>query len=248
MGMNLSDAELARYEWQLDVPGFGLPQQQKLKSATVLVSRAGGVGGAAALYLAAAGIGKLIIAHGGNLQEPDLNRQVLMRHDYLGKPRVDCAAKTLVELNPDVQVETVAQHINSNNVDDLVSRADLVVDAAPRFEERLLMNHHAVRHGRTMVECAMYEMQLSMTVIIPGRTPCLACLFPEKPPLWNRRFPVFGAVSGVAGAMMAMEAIKVLCGLGEPLAGKMFVMDLRDYSTRAIALARNPRCEICGKL
>lgn len=242
----LSAEELETYEWQMSVPGFGEKGQRALKAACVLVSRCGGVGGAAAYHLAAAGIGRLVLAHGGNLRKSDLNRQILMTHDWLGKPRVESARQRLRELNPRLVVEAVPENITEANAQALVSRADLIVDCAPLFEERLLMNREAVGQSKPLVDCAMYELQAQITCVIPGRTPCLACLYPDKPPAWKRQFPVFGAVAGMIGAYGAMEAIKIIAGLGEPLAGKMLLFDLRDGAVRRVAIARNPGCRVCG--
>ena len=242
----LTDAERAVYEWQLCVPGFGEAGQERLKAASVLVSRVGGVGGTVAYQLAAAGVGRLVLAHAGNLRANDLNRQLLMAHDGVGQPRVELAARRLRELNPRVAVETVPENVGEANVRDLVERVDLVVDCAPRFEERFLMNREAVRQGKPLVEGAMYELDAQLTTIVPGRTPCLACLYPEAPPAWQRRFPVFGAVAGTVGCLAAMEAIKVLAELGEPLLGQMLVCDLRSMTFRKVAIRRDPQCAVCG--
>jgi molybdopterin/thiamine biosynthesis adenylyltransferase len=228
------------------VPGFGEGGQQRLKGATVLVSRVGGLGGAVAYNLAAAGVGHLILAHAGNIRPADLNRQLLMTHAGLGRPRVESASRRLAELNPAVRITPVAENVSDTNAEHLVGRADLVVDAAPLFAERFALNRAAVRLGRPMVECAVYELQVQVTTILPGRTPCLACLYPEDPPAWRRRFPVFGAVAGTAGGLAAMEAIKVLSGLGEPLGGRLLTLDLRSMTTQCITLARRPDCLVCG--
>ena len=140
-----------------------------------------------------------------------------------------------------------AENISEANAARLIGQADLVVDCAPLFEERFLMNREAVRQGKTMVECAMYELQAQITTIIPGRTPCLACLYPEAPPDWRRQFPVFGAVSGMVGCLGAMEAIKMLTGLGEPLLGKLLTCDLRTMSYRKLNTRRQPKCPVCGR-
>src|SRR5688572_2190481 len=140
----LTDDERVRYQWQLWVRDFGDEGQRRLKAACVLVSRIGGVGGTAALHLAAAGVGKLIIAHAGPLRLDDLNRQTLMTTDWIGRPRVESAKRRLQELNPLVEIETVAENINQANATALVCRADLVIAAAPLFAERLLMNGQAV--------------------------------------------------------------------------------------------------------
>jgi molybdopterin/thiamine biosynthesis adenylyltransferase len=244
----LSPDERRRYEWQLSVPDFGDESQRRLKAARVLISRIGGVGGSAALQLAAAGVGRLIVAHAGNLRLDDLNRQTLMTTDWLGKPRVESAARRLGELNPLVAIETVAENVTESNAADLVSRADVVIGAAPLFEERLLMNREAVRQRKPLVDCAMYELEGRLTTILPGRTPCLECLYPERPPHWKRQFPVFGAVAATVGSLAAMEAIKVIAGQGEPLAGRLLLFDLRDMSFRVVSISRRSDCPVCGSV
>ena len=247
-GKPLTDAERAVYEWQLTVPGFGVPGQEKLKGASVLISRVGGVGGAVAHQLAAAGVGRLVLAHAGNLRANDLNRQLLMSYAGIGEPRVEQAAQRLRELNPFIEVEAVAENVSEANVLRLAEKVDLIVSCAPLFAERLLMNRAAVAQGKPLVDCAMYELEAQLTTVLPGRTPCLACLYPSEPPAWQRQFPVFGAVAGTVGCLGAMEAIKVLAGLGEPLLGRMLVCDLRDMTFRKVALQRNPDCLVCGQL
>jgi molybdopterin-synthase adenylyltransferase len=244
---SLTDFERSRYEWQMWVPGFGEAGQRRLKAASVLISRVGGVGGAVAYELAAAGLGRLVLAHGGNLRASDLNRQLLMTQDWIGKPRVECAARRLRELNPLIAIEAVPENVTAGNAAALVDRVDLVVDCAPRFEERFLMNREAVRRNIPLVECAMFELEARLTTILPGRTPCLACLAPEAPSWWKRQFPVFGAVSGMIGCLGAMEAIKVLAGIGEPLAGRLLTCDLRRNSFKLLQLKRDPQCSVCRR-
>lgn len=244
----MSEAERVYYEWQLDVPGFGEVGQAKLKAATVLISRVGGLGGLVAYQLAAAGVGHLILAHAGNIQPADLNRQLLMTHAGVGQSRVESAARRLAELNPHVHFTPIPENVSDANADRLVSQADLVVDCAPLFTERFALNRAAIRQGKPMVECAVYELQAQLTTILPGRTPCLACLYPEDPPAWQRRFPIFGAVAGSVGCLAAMEAIKVLSGLGEPLAGRLLMMDLRSMSFQIIELHRRMDCSVCGSV
>jgi molybdopterin/thiamine biosynthesis adenylyltransferase len=241
----LTDAERSVYEWQLWVAGFGEAGQERLKGASVLVSRCGGVGGVVAYQLAAAGVGRLVLAHAGEVRANDLNRQLLMSHDGIGRPRVEQAARRLRELNPFVEVETVAENVTEENAERLVGRADLVMSCAPLFRERLLLNRAAVAQGKPLVDCAMYELEMQLTTVVPGRTPCLACLYPEEPPAWRREFPVFGAVAGAVACLGAMEAIKVLAGLGEPLLGKMLVADLRDMTFRKVAVTRRSGCLVC---
>jgi molybdopterin/thiamine biosynthesis adenylyltransferase len=243
---SLTDEERAVYEWQLWVPEFGEAGQERLKGASVLVSRCGGLGSVVAYELAAAGVGKLVIAHAGNVKPSDLNRQLLMTHDWLGKPRVESAERRLKELNPRLEIVAVGENINEDNAAGIVGQVDLIVDCAPLFTERFAMNRQAVLQGKPIVECAMYDMEAQLTSIIPGETPCLACLHPADPPAWKREFPVFGAVSGTIGCLGAMEAIKLLAGFGEPLTGRMLTCDLRDMTFRVRSLSRNANCTVCG--
>jgi len=243
---HLSDAERSRYEWQLWVQGFGEDSQRKLKASSVLVSRCGGVGGLIAYQLAAAGVGRLVLAHAGTLKPSDLNRQLLMRDDWIGRPRVECAAQRLRELNPQVIVEAVAENIGPDNAERLVRGVDVIADGAPLFEERFAMNREAVRQRKPLVECAVFEMEAQITSIVPGQTPCLECWCREKPAHWKRQFPVFGAVSGTVGSLGAMEVIKLLTNLGEPLLGRLLVCDLRSMSFRTLRLKRDASCTVCG--
>lgn len=242
----LTELEKSIYEWQMCVPGFGEMAQRQLKGASVLISRSGGVGGAVALELAAAGVGQLVLAHAGNLKPSDLNRQILMTYDYLGKPRVECAASRLRDVNPRLKVVPVPENVTEANVAMLVKQADVVIDCAPLFEERFLLNQEAIRQNKPMVECAMYDLEIRLTTFLPGKTPCLACICPGAPADWRRQFPVFGAVSGTVGCLGAMEAIKMLTGLGNPLLGKLLVGDLRTMSFRTLALKTDPHCRVCS--
>ncbi|MBI5774387.1 MAG: HesA/MoeB/ThiF family protein [Verrucomicrobia bacterium] len=243
----LTAQERARYEWQMWVDDFGEAGQRKLKAASVLVTRVGGVGGCAAYQLAAAGVGRLILAHAGNLKPSDLNRQLLMTTDWLDKPRVESATRRLRELNPNVEIVAVPENISEENAARLVKQADVVVDAAPLFRERFLLNRECVRQRKPMVECAMFDFDAHLTTFIPGRTPCLACLYPEDPAHWKREFPVFGAVAGTVGALGAAEVIKLIAGIGEPLAGRLLTMHLRDMTFRTMKIRREPGCAVCGE-
>lgn len=246
--IKLNPEEQKTYEWQIWVPDFGEEGQEKLKAATVLVSRCGGLGSVVAYELAAAGVGRLVLAHGGNIKHSDLNRQLLMTYDWLGRPRVESAVRRLRELNPHIEIEGIAENINENNAEQIISEVDAIVDCAPLFEERFLMNREAVRRKIPLIECAMYDLEAQITTILPGKTPCLCCIYPEKPQAWKREFPVFGAVSGTVGCMGAMEAFKVLAGFGEPLAGKLLSFDLGFMQFKQIKIHRNPDCQCCSHL
>lgn len=243
---DLTETDRALYEWQMWVPGMGEEGQRKLKGASVLISRVGGLGGLVALELAAAGVGRLILAHGGNLKLPDLNRQLLQTRDHLGKSRMDSIVLRLKDLNPDCEIVGAPENVSEANADALVADADLVVDAAPLFQERLALNAAAVRARKPMVECAMHTLEATLTTFIPGTTGCLACYVQEVPASWTRQFPVFGAVSGTVACLGAMEVIKLITGIGPPLAGEMLCMDLSRMSFRHLKLPLRPDCEVCG--
>lgn len=242
----LTPEERAIYEWQMSVPDFGESGQRKLKGASVLISRVGGLGGMVAYQLAAAGVGRLVLAHAGNLKPSDLNRHLLQRHDRIGQPRIETLERRLRELNPRLDIVGVGENVSETNAERLVAQAEVIVDAAPLFEERFALNRAALEARKPMVECAMYSLEAHLTTILPGRTACLRCLYPEKPPHWTREFPVIGAVSGTAGCLGAVEVIKLITGLGEPLAGVLLVMDLGSMHFRRLRTARRPDCPSCG--
>lgn len=241
----LSDEELSIYGWQMDLPGFGAERQRRLKGASVLVSRCGGLGGAAAFQLAAAGVGRLVIAHGGVVKPGDLNRQLLQQADRIGRPRLESIRERLLAFNPRMEVVGIAEHASPRNAERLVGMADIVIDAAPLFEERLALNDAAMRLGRPLVEAAMYGWDAQVTTFLPGRG-CLRCLHPETPLDWRRRFPVLGAVSGTAGCIAAAEAVKLITGLGRPLVGTLLRLDLEFGTVRRLRFARDPACPACG--
>lgn len=248
MKHELTDEDRAIHEWQMWVPGVGEDGQRKLKNASVLVSRVGGLGGVVALELAAAGVGKLVLAHAGDLKPSDLNRQLLQTHDHIGRPRMESIVRRLRELNPRLEVMGVEENVTTVNAARLVGEVDVIVDAAPMFEERLALNDAAMRQGKPMVECAMHSLEASVTTFIPGRTGCLRCYVPEVPPTWRRQFPVFGAVSGTAGCIGAMEVIKLITGIGQPLAGELLTLDLGTNTCRRVKLPKRADCETCSGL
>jgi molybdopterin/thiamine biosynthesis adenylyltransferase len=242
----LTPEERAIYEWQMWVPGFGEEGQRKLKGASVLISRVGGLGGVVAYQLAAAGLGKLVLAMGGKVKPSDLNRHLQQSHRRIGEPRMPAVAARLRELNPRLEVVAIEENATEANAASLVAQADVIVDAAPLFEERYALNHAAVAAGKPMVECAMYSLEAHITTIIPHRTPCLRCLNPEPPPDWKRQFPVIGAVSGTVGCLAAMEVIKLLTGLGKPLTGTLLTTDLGTMRFHRLKIDRRNDCPVCG--
>lgn len=246
--LNLTPTELERYRRQIMLPGFGEDAQRQLKKTTVLVTGVGGLGGTAALYLAVAGIGRLILVRGGDLRLDDMNRQILMTHDWVNRPRVFKAKETLERINPDVQVDAICEYITPDNVDRLVQSADLALDCAHNFDERNWLNAACVRWQKPMIEAAMNDMEAYLTTIVPGQTPCLSCIFPEKPD-WDRRgFGVLGAVSGTLACLTALEAIKLITGLGESLRSQLLTMNFNHMEFVKRRPYHDPNCPVCGGL
>jgi molybdopterin/thiamine biosynthesis adenylyltransferase len=231
----------------MTLPGFTAEHQGRLKGSTALVAGVGGLGGTAALYLAVAGIGRLRLAHYGDLTLSNMNRQILMRHGWVGRSRVVQAKKTIEEINPDVSVEIFDKGTTDDNAGGLLGGADIAISARPGFGERRALNRACVRRGVPMVEAAMNGMEGYLFNILPGVTPCLSCVYPEDDPGWEELgFPVLGAVSGMLGCLMAIEAVKILTGYGRPLVSEMLHFNTSGMDFRRMRLARDPGCPVCG--
>jgi len=243
----LSDAELEHYRRQLMLKGFTVEHQRRLKESTVLAAGIGGVGGTAALYLAVAGIGRLVFAHYGNLTLSNMNRQILMKHDWIGKSRVVQAKKTIEEISPGVEVDIYDERTSDSNIDKLLEGVQIALSARPNFQERRILNSACVKKGIPMVEAAMNGMEGYLFNIIPKVTPCLNCLYPDVDPEWEELgFPVLGAVSGMLGCLMAIEAVKLLTGYGKPLLSQMLLFNTADMDFRRLNIRRDEHCRVCG--
>jgi molybdopterin/thiamine biosynthesis adenylyltransferase len=246
----LTQFELQRYERQLRLDGFGTAAQRRLKASSVFISRVGGVGGTAAMNLVRAGIGKVVLAHHGKVEPEFLNRCQLFFTADLGRPFVEVWAERLKSINPDVEVVVTQENVGESNVADLVGEADLIVDGAPMFEERYLMNSEAVRQNKPLCMGAMYGMEGYVTAIVPGETPCLACIYPEKPEYWTsiKVFPAIGPGPVIVGTTAALEAIKLLTGFGTPLKGVLWFFDLETNNAKRLHVSRRPDCPVCAHL
>lgn len=243
----LSGVELERYRRQLMLNGFTPEHQLALKNSTALIAGIGGLGGTAALYLAVAGIGKMIFAHYGNLTLSNMNRQVLMTHDWICKSRVVQGKRSIEAVNPDVEIEIHNERTTNENVEGLLKGVDIALSARPTFYERRALNRACVKTGMPMVEAAMNGMEGYIFNVVPGKTPCLHCVYPEDDPAWEELgFPVLGAVSGMLGCLMAIETIKLLTGYGKPLLSRMLVYNTFDIEFRKVRLHRDPDCAVCG--
>ncbi len=248
MQTGLSEREIERYRRQMMLKGFTVRHQKRLKDSTALIAGVGGLGGTAALYLAVAGIGKLVLAHYGRLTQSNMNRQVLMRHDSIGKGRVEQAMKTIKDINPDVEVVIYDERTEEGNIGKLLGGVNIAISARPNFQERRVLNAGCVERGIIMVEAAMNGMEGYLFNVIPNVTPCLHCLYPEDDPQWEELgFPVLGAVSGALGCLMAIEAIKLLTGYGKPMISQMLLFSTLDMDFRKVKIHRDGDCPICGE-
>lgn len=235
-----------RFSRQLKL--LGKEGQQKLKDATVMIAGIGGLGGTTAIYLAAAGVGKLIIAHEGKIALPDLNRQILMDSSKMGEDRIPTAVENIKRINPNVVIEAYPEKISYGRSHKWIKESDIVVDARYDFPERYVLNRLCIDLKKPMVESAMSGFEISLTTIIPGETACLSCIFPNQEPDWEPfGFPVLGATSGIAGCIAALEVIKVLTGIGEPLYNKLYRLNSLNYSSHIFQLKRNSSCMHCSK-
>lgn len=246
----LSPRERARYARHLVLPEVGSEGQQRLRAGRVLVVGAGGLGSPAALYLAAAGVGRIGIADGDEVELSNLQRQILHTDADVGRPKTASARAALQARNPLVEVEELGR-LDAAAVADAIARFDVVVDGSDNFTARYLLNDACVRAGRPYVFGAVHRFQGQVAVFGLAGGPCYRCLHPEPPPAGLvascADAGVLGVLPGVIGSLQAVEALKLLLGLGQPLSGRMLIFDALAASFDEIALARDPRCPACGE-
>jgi molybdopterin/thiamine biosynthesis adenylyltransferase len=244
--MSFSDDEVERYARHLVLREVGGPGQQRLKAARVLIVGAGGLGAPAALYLAAAGVGTLVLADADKVDVSNLQRQVIYTQDDVGRGKVEAAADRLTALNPHVHIERVPVHLEAANARALVRGCDLVLDGTDDFATRFTVNAACVAEHVTLVSGAIGRWTGQVGVF--RCAPCYRCLVPEIPPEAETcsAVGVVGALAGVVGSMMALEAIKVLTGAGAPLSGRLLIYDGLSAETRTVKIGPDPECEVCG--
>lgn len=247
----LTSAELARYSRQILLERFGVEGQRKLAGARVLVIGAGGLGSPAALYLAAAGVGTLGIADFDQVELHNLQRQLLHDTAAVGRPKVVSAADRLGALNPFVRVVAHGQGVTPENAIALFSGYDVIVDGTDNFGARYLNNDAAALARRPLVYGSVFKFDGQVAVFDPaGGGPCYRCLFPEPPAPGSvpgcGEAGVIGALCGVIGSLQALEAIKLVTGLGEPLRGRLLAYDALQQQFQTLTLPRDPGCALCG--
>jgi adenylyltransferase/sulfurtransferase len=247
----LSSSELARYSRHILLPGVGVEGQRKLAAARVLVVGAGGLGSPAALYLAAAGVGTIGIADFDRVELHNLQRQILHDTAAIGRPKVESAAARLRALNPHIRLATHAEGVTAANALAFFRGYDVIVDGTDNFPTRYLNNDAAVLAGRPLVYGSIFQFEGQVSVFDPAHgAPCYRCLFPSPPPPGSvpncGEAGVLGALCGTIGSLQALEAIKLILGVGEPLRGRLVVFDALAHSFRTLNLRRDPACPLCG--
>ena len=238
----LTENELKRYERQIRI--FGADGQERLKNAKVFVAGAGGLGSAISIYLAAAGIGRIRIVDHEKIELNNLNRQILHWDEDIGREKAASAEEKLKKINPDVSLEAISETIEENNVLELVDDFDLIVDAMDNFHTRYLLNRTAIVKNIPFFYGAINGLYGQATTIIPGKTACLRCIFPE-PPL-SMTFPVVGATCGVIGCIQVTEIVKYIVKMGSSLENRLLLWDGLNAKIDEIEIERNPSCEDCG--
>ncbi|WP_456952906.1 molybdopterin-synthase adenylyltransferase MoeB [Lysobacter sp. HA35] len=243
-----------RYSRHLRLPEVGVDGQERLQRSRVLVVGAGGLGSPAAYYLAAAGVGTLRIADDDVVDRSNLQRQILHTDARVGVPKVESATVALQALNPRLKIEGEIARVTSENVDALLDGVDVVIDGADNFPARYLLNDACVRHAKPLVYGAVHRFEGQLSVFDAGRhrgeCPCYRCLFPEPPPAEAApncaEAGVLGVLPGVIGLLQATEAIKLLLGIGEPLAGRLLHFDALAMRFRETRLRPDPDCAVCA--
>src|SRR4051812_30937684 len=247
----LNPEQRNRYHRHLLLPEVGEAGQQKLLDSKVLLLGAGGLGSPAALYLAAAGVGTLGIVDMDVVDASNLQRQILHNMDRIGERKVDSAKKTLTDLNPDVDVVTYDVRFGADNVLDIIDGYDVIVDGTDNFPTRYLLNDASLLKRIPVVHGSIFRFEGQVTVFDPYNGPCYRCLLPEPPPAELApscaEAGVLGVLPGIVGSVQALEAIKLILDLGEPLRGRLLAYDALDQSFRSFKVRRDPTCPACGE-
>ncbi len=240
----ITEKDRQRYDRQILIRGFGEEGQEKLKKAKVFLAGAGGLGSPAAYYLAAAGVGTLVVTDRDVVDFSNLNRQILHWEENIGRTKAKSAKTKLSRLNPDINIVAVTESIEEDNAADLVGDADVIVDAMDNLPTRYLLNKVALSKGIPFVHGAVSGFEGRAMTVLPGQTACLNCLYHgvEMPKV---KFPVIGVTPGVIGCIEATEAIKYIVGLGDLLAGRLLNYDGLSMKFSEFAINRDPNCAVC---
>ena len=241
--------QLKRYQRHIIMPQVGGIGQRKLLESKVLLLGAGGLGSPTALYLAAAGVGELGVVDFDVVDLSNLQRQILHDTDDVGRPKVVSAQETLNDINPDVRVNPINERLSSENIMDILADYDIVVDGSDNFSTRYLVNDAAYLSNTTLVHGSIFLFEGQATVFKPGEG-CYRCLYPTPPPPGMvpscAEAGVFGVLPGIIGSIMAVETIKIVLGIGEPLVNKLLLFDALSMEFRTVKLRQDKNCPLCG--
>jgi adenylyltransferase/sulfurtransferase len=249
----MNDEQLLRYSRHVLLPEIGVEGQQKFLSASALIIGAGGLGSPAALYLAAAGVGTLVLADGDDVDLTNLQRQILHVTGSVGKPKVESGREALARINPEVKVVPVPQRLGDDALERLVAASSVVLDCSDNFATRHAVNRACVRHRKPLVSGAAvrFDGQVSVFDLRDELSPCYHCLFPENAEMEEMRCAVMGVfapLTGIIGTVQAAEALKLLAGAGETLKGRLLILDALAMQWRTIRLAKDPACPVCSRV
>ena len=246
-----TEEQIKRYSRQIILPDVGGKGQEKLLRGSVLIVGAGGLGSPAALYLAAAGVGRIGIADSDEVEISNLQRQILHTTADIGKLKTTSAREKLVALNPDVEVTTHPVRLTSRNILDIIKDYDIIVDGSDNFPTRYLVNDACVMSNKPLSHGGIFRFDGQAITIIPGEGPCYRCLFPEPPPPGAvpscQEAGILGAVAGIIGLVQANEVLKFILGKGELLVGKLLIFDALQTSFRTVKVPKASNCAVCGE-
>ncbi len=246
----LSDQEKERYARHLNIPEIGESGQKTLKSSAVLIVGAGGLGSASSMYLAAAGVGRIGIVDSDAVEISNLQRQILHSMQDLGINKAASAQKRLLGINPEISIIPYALRIDQSNIQDLIAPYPIVLDATDNFETRYLINQACVLHHKVFIYGAVYQFYGQMSVFSAIEGPCFQCVFHRTPTQEqiqaNRGVGVVGALPGMIGCMQALEAIKLMLGIGAAALGRLILVDGLSMGFQEIQVEKDPQCPICG--
>ena len=250
--INLDSEQLARFEDQLALPGMSESAQQKLQDAKVTVLGAGGVGSACAAYLAAAGVGHLTIIDPARIDNPDLNRHVLLNPDDVGHNKAAIVANRIRLINPHTHVRDVRENFHVHNAEELLADCDIVIDGLDDWPDKLVLSDVCMQLQKPLVHAGISVFEFHLFIMIPGRSSCLRCVFSKiglEDATWSERHPgVLGSLSGMLGSFMATEAIKLITGVGPTSGNHLIKFDaLRRYFDNVVDLGPQPDCPDCGQ-
>jgi adenylyltransferase/sulfurtransferase len=249
----MTDEQLLRYSRHILLPELGVEGQQRILSASALVIGAGGLGSPAALYLAAAGVGTIVLADGDDVDLTNLQRQILHATASVGKTKVESGREGIARINPEVKVVPIRQRLKDEELDRLVASSSVVLDCSDNFATRHAVNRACVRHRKPLVSGAAvrFDGQVSVFDLRDEHGPCYHCLFPENAELEEMRCAVMGVfapLTGIIGTVQAAESLKLLAGIGETLNGRLMILDALAMQWRTIKLAKDPACPVCTRV